>query len=418
MDDYLFWGKWLALAFLVICYGFFASAETSLFSLSPVTRFKLREKPERSGKIIDRLLSQPQRLLTSIIIGNEVVVIVATVLATSLALTLWGERGEWLALLVMAPVLLLTGEIIPKAIALTYPEAVARVIAAPLAKALPLLKPLRIVLLGLSRRLMRLLGFSTEGGPPLVREDDFLRMVEDSHKVGLIAPLEKELILNLLAFSDTLVGQIMVPRPDIFSVSVTLKTPELIAAIKRARFSRVPVYGDHPEDILGILHAKDLLNLDPHQEFDATCLKNLLRPPYYVPENKRAFDLLGELQARKVRLALVVDEYGSLAGLVTVEDILEELSGEIEEEFHRGGKLLMQLAPGVYRVSSRMPLGDFGDLLDLPRPPGDHDTVGGYVFNLFGRLPHEGDTVTAENITFEVLRMKGTRIMDLLVTVD
>lgn len=418
MDLYLFWGKWLALGILLLVYGFFASAETSLFSLSPVTRFKLREEPAKSGKIIDQLLSQPQRLLTSIIIGNEIVVIVATVLATSLALTLWGERGEWLALVVLAPILLLMGEIIPKSIALSYPETIAKVIAAPLAAVMPIIKPVRIVLLGASRGTMRLLGQRPEVKPPLIREDDFLRMVEDSHRGGLIAPLEKDLILNLLAFSDVTVSQIMVPRPDIFSLPLATRPLELIRAIKTARFSRVPLYGDQPEDILGLLHAKDLLNLPPHQECDAHCLKNLLRPPYYIPESKRAFDLLGELQVRKLRLALVVDEYGSLSGLITVEDILEELSGEIEEEFQPGGRPLVQLAPGVYQVSSRMPLADFTDLLGLTLPLEDYDTIGGFVFNLFGQLPHEGEAVIYDQVKFEVLRMKGTRIMDLLVTID
>jgi len=418
LDLYLFWGKWLALGILLLVYGFFASAETSLFSLSPVTRFKLREEPAKSGKIIDQLLSQPQRLLTSIIIGNEIVVIVATVLATSLALTLWGERGEWLALVVLAPILLLMGEIIPKSIALSYPETIAKVIAAPLAAVMPIIKPVRIVLLGASRGTMRLLGQRPEVKPPLIREDDFLRMVEDSHRGGLIAPLEKDLILNLLAFSDVTVSQIMVPRPDIFSLPLATRPLELIRAIKTARFSRVPLYGDQPEDILGLLHAKDLLNLPPHQECDAHCLKNLLRPPYYIPESKRAFDLLGELQVRKLRLALVVDEYGSLSGLITVEDILEELSGEIEEEFQPGGRPLVQLAPGVYQVSSRMPLADFTDLLGLTLPLEDYDTIGGFVFNLFGQLPHEGEAVIYDQVKFEVLRMKGTRIMDLLVTID
>ena len=398
------------------CYSFFASAETSLFSLSPLARLKLKNKYPQAGERIDRLLARPQRLLTSIIIGNEVAVIIATVLATSISLSIWGDQGKWVAMVVMAPALLLFGEIIPKSLALRYPERWARLIAPPLATVLPLFTPFRVVLLSLSQTLMSLMGFKPRPKTPLLQEDDFIRMVEDSHKGGLIAPIEKELIVNLMSLGETTVGQVMVPWPDIFFLPLNMKVADLINAIKQARFSRVPIYGEDVEDILGILHAKDLLNLSSEYPCEPSCLKELLRPPYYVPENKRAFDLLGELQARKIRLALVVDEYGSLTGLVSVEDLLVELFGEFEEEFEEADKLLEQLAPGVYLVKSWLPLGELNETLGLSLPAAEFDTLGGFVFNLFGELPHEGDSITHNGLQFEVVHMKGTRILELLLT--
>ena len=243
-------------------------------------------------------------------------------------------------------------------------------------------------------------------------------MVEDSHKGGLIAPIEKELIVNLMNLGETTVGQVMVPRPDIFCLPLNMKVAELIKAIKQARFSRVPIYGEDLEDIVGILHAKDLLSLSPGGTCEQSCLKKLLRPPYYVPENKRAFDLLGELQARKIRVALVVDEYGSLTGLVSVEDLLAELFGEFEEEFEEADRLLEQLAPGVYLVKSWMPLDELNDTLGLSLPGDEFDTLGGLVFNLFGELPHEGDSITYDGLKFEVVHMKGTRILELLLSLE
>ncbi len=416
--DYQLWLKWAALAVLMGCYSFFASAETSLFSLSPLARLKLKAKYPKTGDLVDRLLSRPQRLLTSIIIGNEVAVIIATVLATSISLSIWGDQGKWVAMGVMAPALLLFGEIIPKSLALRYPERWARLIAPTLVVVLPLFTPFRVVLLNLSRSLMSLMGIKPKPKAPLLQEDDFIRMVEDSHKGGLIAPIEKELIVNLMSLGETTVGQIMVPRPDIFYLPLSMKVSELITAVKQARFSRVPMYGEDPENIVGILHAKDLLNLSPESPCEQSCLKKLLCPPYYVPENKHAFDLLGELQARKIRLALVVDEYGSLTGLVSVEDILVELFGEFEEEFEAADRLLEQLAPAVYLVKSWMPLDELNETLGLSLPLDEFDTLGGFVFNLFGELPHEGDSIHYNGLKFEVVHMKGTRILEMLLSLE
>ncbi len=417
MDTQL-WLYWTALAILLLCYSFFASAETSLFSLSPLARLKLKNRYPKAGARIDRLLSRPQRLLTSIIIGNEVAVILATILATSISLSIWGSQGKWVAMIIMAPALLLFGEIIPKSLALNSPERWARLLAPPLALVLPLLTPFRFVLLSLSKGILNLLGISPKQPGPLVQEEDFLRLVEDSHKGGLIAPIEKDLIINLMHLGDTTVGQIMVPRPDIFALPITMPVAELVPAIKKGRFSRLPIYGTDLEDILGILHAKDLLNLPQLPDCGQACIRKILRPPYYVPENKRAFDLLQELQNRKIRLALVVDEYGSLTGLISVEDILAELFGEFKEEFEALDRPLEQLAPGVYLVKSWMSLEDLNETLDLTLPTGDFDTVGGFVLNLFGELPREGDSISHDGLKFEVLHMKGTRILELLISLE
>ena len=415
--DYQLWWKWAALFVLLCCYAFFASAETSLFSLSPLARLKLKSKHPKAGGSIDQLLTRPQRLLTSLIIGNEGAVIISTILATSISLSLWGDRGKWMAMGTMAPALLLFGEIIPKSLALRYPEWWACKIGPPLSAIMPLLTPFRIVLVSVSRAVISFLGITSIPKTHLVREDDFIQMVEDSHKGGLIAPIEKELIINLVSLGETIVGQIMVPRADIFMLPLEMDFEDPIKAIKQGNFSRVPIYGQNPEDIVGILHAKDLLSLSV-DEVRENGIKKLLRQPYYVPENKKAFDLLGELQARKIRLALVVDEYGSLTGLVTVEDILEELFGEFEEESEDSDRLLQQLAPGVYLVKSWITLDELNEHLDLALPREEFDTLGGFVFNLFGELPHEGDSISYDNLKFEIVHMKGTRILEMLLSVE
>jgi magnesium and cobalt exporter, CNNM family len=183
--------------------------------------------------------------------------------------------------------------------------------------------------------------------------------------------------------------------------------------VKRSRYSRVPIYEDEPGNVLGILHAKELLHLCSRKSCDQGMIRNILLTPYYVPESKKAFDLLTELQGQRLRLALVVDEYGTLVGLVTVEDLLEELCGEIPQEFGVEVQPFKEQAPGRWRVNASLPLEDLEEALGKVFPPGEFDTVGGFILNLFGELPHEGDTVRHDSWQFKVLKMKGTRIMEL-----
>ncbi len=407
--------RWLALGGLLVLYIFFAVSETSLFALKPLDRLRLKQQRPRRGKMVEELLGQSHRLLITLIFGVEFVTILASIVATSLALSLWGDQGKWLALLVMAPSLLLLGEIIPKSLALTYPSRLAPLVAPLVRWAIILFSPVRVILLQLSRGILVTLGFRPDLQVPAVQQDDFVRMVEESHRGGMIAALERDFIQNFLSFGEVRVGQIMVPRPDIFCLPLDMPVHQMIKAVKHSRFSRVPIYENEPGNVLGILHAKELLYLCSQESCDLGMIQNILRPPHYVPESKKAFDLLTELQSKRLRLALVVDEYGTLVGLVSMEDLLEELCGEIPQEFKVEVKPLRELAPGRWRVKASLPLNDLEAVVGKTFPPGEFDTVGGFILNLFGELPHEGDTVTHDSFQFKVLKMKGTRIMELEV---
>ena len=397
----------------MVLYIVFAASETSLFALKPLDRLRLKQRRPRRGKMVEDLLAQSQRLLITLVFGVEFVTILASIMATSLALSLWGDQGKWLALLVMSPTLLLLGEIIPKSLALTYPTRLAPLVAPFVRWAIILFAPVRIILLQLSRGILVTLGFRSDLQVPAVQQDDFVRMVEESHRGGMIAALERDFIQNLLSFGEVRVAQIMVPRPDIFSLPLDMPIHQMIKAVKRSRYSRVPIYQDDPGNVLGLLHAKELLYLCSREACDPGLIQNILRPVHYVPENKKAFDLLTELQNKRLRLALVVDEYGTLVGLVSMEDLLEELCGEIPQEFTVEIKPLIELNPGRWRVKATLPLEDLVEVLGKPFPPGEYDTVGGLILHLFGELPREGDTVAFDLWEFKVLKMKGTRIMEL-----
>jgi CBS domain containing-hemolysin-like protein len=293
---------------------------------------------------------------------------------------------------------------------------------APLIRpAIFILSPFRVVFLQISRGILVALGFRPDLPVHSVQQEDFVRMVEDSHRRGLIEAMERNFIQNLLNFGELRVGQIMVPQPDMFTLSVELPFPEMIQAIKVSRFSRVPIYEETHDHVLGVLHAKDILEMCHQGPCEGEMPRHLLRPAHYVPENKRAFDLLNELQGQHQRLALVVDEYGTLVGLVTVEDLLEELCGEIPQEFVEEEEVLEEVSPGVWRVKAAVSLADFNESLGLKLPAEEFDTIGGLVLNLFGSLPREGRTIAYgaydadDKLTFRVLRMKGNRILEVEV---
>jgi CBS domain containing-hemolysin-like protein len=332
-----------------------------------------------------------------------------------MALALWGPGSQWLVLLVFVPTYLFLGEIIPKSLALAYPTRLAGWVAPLVRPAILVLTPLRVVSVQISRGLLATLGFRPEMPVPKVQQEDFVRMVEDSHRRGVIAEMERDFIQNLLIFGELRVGQIMVARPDMFALPIDMPLEEMIGEIKRLRFARVPIYEESPDNILGILHAKDILDICYQEPCDESVLRNILRPPYYVPENKKAFDLLGELQSQHLRLALVVDEYGALVGLVSVEDLLEELCGEIPQEFQVEEELLREVAPGLWRVKATMSMADFNEALGVTLPTQEFDTVGGFVLNLFGTVPKEGRLMAYHDLTFRALRMKGTRILEIEV---
>ena len=406
---------------MVLVVAFFAVSEASLFSLSPLDRLRLKEKHPARGGVVEAILSRPRRLLVTTIIGVETCSIVFSVLATSMVLSLWGPQGEWVVLVVMVPTFQFLGEIIPWSLALAYPAQFAGRMAPLIRPVIFIFSPFRVVFLQISRGILVALGFRPDLPVHSVQQEDFVRMVEDSHRRGLIAAMERDFIQNLLNFGELRVGQIMVPRPDMFTLPVELSFPEMIQAIKRSRFSRVPIYEETHDQVLGVLHAKDILELCHQGPCQGELPRHLLRPAYYVPENKRAFDLLNELQAQHQRLALVVDEYGSLVGLVTVEDLLEELCGEIPQEFKEEEEGLQAVSPDIWRVKGTFSLADFNEALGLKLPAAEFDTIGGLVLNLFGSLPREGRTIVYEaddaddKLTFRVLRMKGNRILEVEV---
>jgi len=321
----------IILIFILLCFSaFFSGSETALFSLGSVKLFQLKESNHPKASLIQELLEKPRRLLISILIGNESINITASALVASLCISLAGTQGKWLAIAIMTPLILIFGEVIPKTIAVSYSEKSSLLVAKPISIFVRIIFPIRWIIRIVVDRLTSLLGKQEEKEESIFFEEEFKELVEVGHKEGIIEKEEREMIHKILKFGDTLVSSIMTPRSDMFSLPYDSDIDHIIREINENHFSRIPIYKHEKNNIIGVLNAKDLLTLRNKQ---ATTIISIIRKPYFVPKGKKIQEVLNEFQDKKIHLALVVNEYGSVIGLVTMEDLLEELFGEIYDEF-------------------------------------------------------------------------------------
>jgi putative hemolysin len=401
----------LLIGILLVCSAFFSGAEAALFSLNTVQVERLRERGGVVGRMIAALLQHPTNLIITFLVGNEIVSVALAVTATSLALLLYGEGGEYMAIVATTIMLLLCGEVTPKSLAVRYPERISRIVAWPIQAFAYAITPLRW---GLRKLVDVVIGAHAKRPISLITTEEFKTLVEISEDEGVIDQRERHLIQRVFEFAGHRVYEIMTPRTDIFALEVSEALTTALPKIKDNRFSRIPVYEGTIDQIIGILYAKDLLPYSRHPELEVK-LRDLLHAVFFVPESKRIDDLLREFQRNKVHMAIVVDEYGGVSGLVTMEDALEELVGEIVDEFDIEEILYRQVDPQTYVVSARLPLDEFNATLGVSIPREDADTIGGHVFHLFGELPKRGESVSAHGLTFTIEHIKGTRILEIRV---
>ena len=414
MDLYITF-KFLLLFCLFLLSAFFALSEASLFSLTTLHLHKMKEEGSRRLVTVQNLLRYPRRLLITIIVGNESVNVMLSALTAALLIRFLGDEGKWVAVAALTPLLLVFGEAVPKTVAKIRPIPTAQRVA-------PFLSAFSAAAYPLVRSLEKLSGWMTGSdraggskGREGLTEGEFRVLIDAGHEEGALEKTDRDLIHRVFELGDTDVETIMTPRIDMFCLPLSLGLKDLKKKVIEGGYSRVPVYGTDRDDILGILYAKDLLQGPLGDEKDVT-LMSLLRKPYFVPLEKRADSLLRDFQIRKIHLAVVVDEYGGVAGLVTMEDILECLFGEIYDERDIQEKLYHVIDDHHVIVSGRMPVGDFNALMGTRISSEAFDTLGGFVFHLFGRLPSKGDEIGFDGMVLRVERMRGAGIWRIRVT--
>ena len=407
----------LLLTVLLVFSAFFSACEAAFFSLTSFQLKELKEEKGRWGLAANDLLEKPRALLITIYIGNELVNIGVSVITTSIFINQFGNFGIGIAIGVGTFLLLVFGEIIPKTLSLQFPQTYAISAAYPLRFFAFLVRPIQSALTLIAEKFILFIGFTfSKDKKTAITNDEFRTMVQVGEGEGVIDSEESELIHNVIKFGETTAAEVMTPKIDMFTLSIDDKLEDILPRIIENFYSRVPVFDSDGESFAGILFTKDLNKLKnlPSEKFS---LKSVLRPFLSIPQTKKIKELLQEFKKRKRHIAAVLDEYGSICGLVTLEDILEELVGEIDSEMRLEENPLVKIDDNSFRLLATYPVDEFNTHFQTQISEEEYDTVGGFVFGLFGRIPRSGEAIAHENLKFRVEKMKGARILNLHLNV-
>jgi CBS domain containing-hemolysin-like protein len=389
--------------------AFLAAAETSLTRMSRARATYLEEEGRRGARQLLSLVEQPARFLNLVLLLVLVVQFFATALFTSvLSRLVGGGLGVAIAATVMTVLTFIFAEVAPKTYAVQQTDRAALAVApfVYVLTRLPILGPLTRLLIGIGNVVTP--GKGLKSGP-FVSEDEIKAMVDEAERDDVIEEEEREMIHSIFEFGDTILREVMVPRPDMVAVLVTTSLQEVLELILRTGYSRIPVYQGDIDDVVGLAYAKDVLRRLHDGQADKP-LADILRPAPFMPESMRAAECLREMRRRKSHMVIVIDEYGGTAGLVTIEDLLEEIVGEIADEYDLEEPNVEPLPDGDYRVNARLGIDEVNELLDVELPATEWDSIGGLLFNVVGGVPREGQEVEFQGLRLRAERVQGRRI--------
>jgi putative hemolysin len=397
----------VVLSVLLLLSGFFSSAETALFSISKAKAVHIAKEKGLRNALIKKMKDDPHRLLSTILIGNNLVNVGASALATVVTINLVSSNAVGIATGVMTCLILIFGEIFPKSVATRNNIMIAKLVIIPLYWLSILFTPI-IIMLNFIPKLTGKVQRKSH-----VTEEELMTFVEVVEEEGGIEEEEKELIHNIFEFDDTSASEIMTPRADMFVINVDEDFQ--LESIVRSGFTRFPVIEGDIDHVIGILNIKDLLM---HQ---ATCadkinVREIMRDCYFVPENKKLDNLLKEFKRRKQHMAIVVDEHGGVCGLITLEDALEEIVGEIIDETDKFEPHIVKLKKNEWKVLGKSEINEVNEKLQIDIPDSkEYDTFSGYVLDQIGRIPKEKEDISLDNFIVTVNEMEGTRIKEYIV---
>jgi putative hemolysin len=408
IEDYILF---LIFIICIILSAFFSGSEVALIS---ITRAKVRtlvNEGRKGSEHLYELKENPNRFLIAILIGNNIVNVAAAAIATAVTISIFGDIGVGIATGVVVIILLFFGEIGPKVYASRNTENLALSVSTPVLYFTRLLSP---VIWGIEKVTQRQVTAETIAEPS-VTEEEIKEWIEVGKEEGTIEQEEREMLYSVLEFSDTIAREIMTPRVDVALIEDTRTIEEAMQIFTETGFSRLPVYHDSVDNIIGILNIKDVFAAAFSGKKDIA-LKDLMYDAFFVPETKKIDELLKELQVRKVQMAIVLDEYGSFTGIATVEDILEELVGDILDEFDREEPEIQKIGDGIFVVDAKMWVEDLNDELDISLPVHEsYETIGGLLIDRLGHIPHPGESVhiSESHVSLVVMQMLSRRIVKI-----
>lgn len=375
--------------------AFFSSAETSLTTVNKIRIKTLADQGNKKAVTLLKVIDDSGKMLSAILIGNNIVNLSASALATTLALNIWGNAAVGIATGVLTLLILLFGEITPKTLATLYAERLSMGYAGIILFMMRALTPVIFLINKLSYVCLRILRIDPSAKMNAMTEHELRTIVDVSHEEGVIESEERQMIYNVFDFGDSQAKDIMVPRVDMVSIDINSTYDEIIDVFEQEKFTRLPVYEESPDNVIGIINVKDLLFCKPSEEFH---IRDIMREPYFTYEYKKTSELMVEMRQDSINFTIVLDEYGATAGLITLEDLLEEIVGEIRDEYDQDEEdLIRSINDLEYVIEGSMKLDDVNDALGLDFDSEDYDSIGGYIIERLDHLPQQGEFVVADN---------------------
>ena len=400
------WLHIIGLLILFVLSAFFSGSETALMSMDRLRVKYLAEKNRPGARKLAELLERPEGVLSAILVGNNVVNIMVSVFATTLFIDFFGQRGELMTILVLTPALLIFSEVCPKTYAANSPEKMAFLVLHPIRVVMWVLRPVTWLVSGLSGLLTHFL--SKEDKRPLISEDEIRSIIQLGEHAGVVPKEQRRMLHSVFDLSEIRVRDVMVPRTEVVGIPVDASFADVVKLAAPSRHSRFPVYDGDLDRVVGVIHSKEILSyLDRPEAFS---LSELARPPYFVPEAKPIEALMQAFRRKHLHLAVVVDEYGGVEGICTLEDIVEEIVGEIQDEYDEEEILIKPLGPNLYLVDGSVALRYINRRFELNLSEEHVNTLAGFLLHSLGSIPEVGAVCETEGVRFTVRLVEDRRI--------
>lgn len=403
---------------LIVLSGFFSASETALTAFKSTELEEIEDESPKRGKLLRGWLRRPNEMLTGILLGNNIVNILSSSIATAVTFKVMGNSPKAIATVTIAMtiIILIFGEITPKIIAKNQASKISRIVIVPIYILSYIAKPFIKILMGVSILIGRILGVEIKDENIMITEEDIISFVNIGKEEGIIEEQEQEMIHSIVGFGETTAKEVMTPRTSMYAVEGNKTIDDIWDDMLEMGFSRIPVYDDTIDNIIGILYIKDILTYLKEGKAN-TKVKTIVRKPYFVPETKCITEILGEFKSKKVHIAMVLDEYGGIGGVLTIEDLIEEIVGDIRDEYDTEDEESIHEVDGnKYEIDAMLDIETINKELGINLPESeDYESLGGLIITELGRVASVGDEVILDGLKLKVLELNKMRVSKVLI---